>query len=1118
MSSSSLASYRTKERKKRSFRELFSFLYRWDSLFYYALFVLLLGFAWIGFSLFENSFTQMLNWDTTWQYIPFAYTYHDAWRTFLSTGRFPLYDFATYIGTDSIGSNSYYGLFDPFIVALVFFPKGWIPQMMAIFTAVKVMVATLLTRSYLKYMGIKEWTARFAAIAAGFSGYVSFFVGFPSFVSAVIYVPMVLWGIEKVIRERKPGILIWALFLEGITSFFLLVCVCIFGVLYALWRYFTTLKQRSAKQNWIVIGMGISCFAVGLMLCSFTLLPSLRESSLSGRSVSIGTAYLEAVKTSLTSHDLRTFFALVFEPVGDHPGRELMGLVSFFFPTAGHVALPLTRSSYDAWTASLFTYTPCVILFFTALLESIRQKKGLHLVAVMFITYLVFTNFSYYFFYAFSGNGYGRWYLVLIPIIVYYCAWGFDQRKEAPEYIPILSGFFAIMGTLFTFFLTDKLLKGVTFSGAGWNPNHQTYWPVTYVGASEIYNGQIHNAWYLYYQLALVAIDSFLMIWGQRKKWLPKALVISVAVEAIVMGNLAYLYDGLWNYKNSFAGGERNRDTAAYVERVLSEKDSSFYRTYADAYAGTKYASKVAGLNGSADFHSLMNFDVEQFALNNHMKYPGSVINSYQTEGIYNPSWSGYYGNKREGTDLMLGYRYYQISNSYSQWKNEDGSAFFPTANVPFGAEEIVEASKNRDLSRVYGVPEECRPSLGWAVDSNYLYALTPVKDDFYRTNFYTPAWRRDGFVQLLRAEKAQQKGAIVAHDETLPEGFNVRKDVPDIPSSEILSLTSRNIKATYYTVGDGDLMIPSQKHSYYNEGLGFFLKHFKTKKENIVSSFNETLNPIERDTGMLAFSPVSGQYFNPGEEGNPSKGLYVEIKYANDYYANKTSDGRYQLVPRIYLLGDTEDGKTNQLLSFEYNCFDNARRVEGSHSYYNSRYSTFGLYAKGRVTNIVFCWPGSGTMGMNVDAYFHMTTYEQWEKQNNARQADKLQNVTYDTNVFSFDTSYSEDRIVVTQLGYDKGWQATAFLPNGEKQDCRMVKLDGGLVGFIAPHVLDEEGKPLSIHYELRYMTPGSNLAAILWGIGTTAFSGYLIYTFVTSVKDEKKKLVLESQDEPEA
>ena len=115
-----------------------------------------------------------------------------------------------------------------------------------------------------------------------------------------------------------------------------------------------------------------------------------------------------------------------------------------------------------------------------------------HLLAVLAILFLVFTNSSYYLFYAFSGNGYGRWYIVLIPLIVYYCAWGFDQRSSSVRWVPLAGSLLALLGTIGTFYLSDKVLKGVTFNI---NPNGQTYWRGEYVAATEIYDGNIFNVW-----------------------------------------------------------------------------------------------------------------------------------------------------------------------------------------------------------------------------------------------------------------------------------------------------------------------------------------------------------------------------------------------------------------------------------------------------------------------------------------------------------------------------------------------------------------------------------------------------------------------------------------------
>ena len=166
------------------FREKCGFLFRIDSLFYFGLLCAVTALLWTVYSVVTNSFTQMFNWDYAWQYVPFAYDYYDAWHVFFATGRFPLYDARVWIGTDAIGSGSYYGLFDPFVFTINFFPRAWIPQTYFLSTVFRITVGCFLMRAYLKYMGIKEWTARVGALAYSLSGYATFMAGFASFVSA----------------------------------------------------------------------------------------------------------------------------------------------------------------------------------------------------------------------------------------------------------------------------------------------------------------------------------------------------------------------------------------------------------------------------------------------------------------------------------------------------------------------------------------------------------------------------------------------------------------------------------------------------------------------------------------------------------------------------------------------------------------------------------------------------------------------------------------------------------------------------------------------------------------------------------------------------------------------
>ena len=62
-------------------RKHIPWLVHWNSLFYYGVFVFLIGILWAGFPFFTNSGTQMLSWDYSWQYIPFSYTYWHFWHS-----------------------------------------------------------------------------------------------------------------------------------------------------------------------------------------------------------------------------------------------------------------------------------------------------------------------------------------------------------------------------------------------------------------------------------------------------------------------------------------------------------------------------------------------------------------------------------------------------------------------------------------------------------------------------------------------------------------------------------------------------------------------------------------------------------------------------------------------------------------------------------------------------------------------------------------------------------------------------------------------------------------------------------------------------------------------------
>lgn len=1098
---------------KQWWRKHCPWLFDIHSLFYYGLFIFVVGIAWTFFSLLTNGGTQLYNWDYNSQYVSFTYDFWDTWHDFFKTGYFALYDPKTYLGTDNIGSNSYYGLFDPFLILCYIFPRAWIPQTFAFATFFKAMAGAFAMRAYLKYMKVSEGPSRLGGLCFAYSGFINFFVGFPSFVSMAFAVPLILLGIEKVLREKKISCLVFGLFLMGIISFFFLVVICIFGVIYAIWRYFWTMKTRSKRDNWLVIPIGILSFVLGLTLCAWTLLPSIRESSLSGRTESVGSAYLALLKTALASFNVGDFFSLMFAPVGSNGGRELMGLISFFYPTCNYLQLPLAKSfggaSYDAWTSSLFCYTPMVILFWTGVFGSFRRKEKEPLIAIPLCCYLLFTTFAYYFFYAFAGDGYGRWFIVLVPLIIFYGCQELDRLKDEPAWVLPCGSLTAVLGTGLAFLITYLTLEGVTFERVG------TYFPTNYnVPGIWIDNSAIAHSllWLVFYQMMLVVVESIIIIYRQKKPDLWKILSGFVTMEIIVAGNISFAYGSLWSYQNNFLGGVTNAEKTNALYESLRDYDSeNYYRIQTDAYPEAN-APMAFGFNGTSNFHSLYNFDVSALSRMSHIVGNDSSYTRYG-KTINAVSWSGYYGNKRFGLDTALGTRYYIVKNEGYQAGGKSFLEYQP-ANVPFGAKEVSELSTAN--YRVYENPYYDQVPLGHAVDS--LYAEKRITgstvSDFYGTSRVDEK-SGDTFAdtEILRNEEVYLDGAIIKDKDVtaLANDFTF-SSTPEtaISSTHLTPLSySGRIITTYsnYEEAQSDSTIndvydytyfgshtnrATKTTEYYSPA--YFLTHLNDS--NIVSSVTQsTYGTLTKDYQKMVYYPAYnyGGYFNTDPTGA--------------YFVLSIPHLQSTLTPRIYFVGDTyeSDGKTkkeeNVVLSYEWADMQNWTALGSGCDY---RAKTFGFYAQGRVKWIVYCyknWAGS-TMVYQPSIYMANRSVIETEMSKLSSPNYALSNVVYHNGGFTFDTAFTSKRLVVTSLGFDAGWQATATDASGKKTTLSMYNLDGGFVGFVAP-----EG---ATSYTLSYLTPYLKVGATLSAVGMLGYGAYQIGYFWLALKKERAELAL--------
>ncbi len=1016
----------------------------------------------MGYSLLTNSGTQMYGWDYSSQFIQFTYRYYDIWHYFFKTGKFTLYDPSTFLGTDNIGSNSYYGLFDPFVFITVLFPRELIPETYAFVTCLKGVAGALAMRAYLRYMKISETSARVGATAFAYCGFLNFMVGFPNVVSTCFTVPLILLGIEKIIQERKPSTLALSLALLGMISFFYLVVLCIFGVLYALWRYFWTMKSRSAKENWLTIVMGVLSFAVGLLLCAWTLLPSLRETSLSGRNSSVGAAYLSALLAAFKGFDIQTIFKMMFEFVGSSNARELMGLVSFFYPTCNYLWLPLMKgveASYDAWTASLFCYTPMVIFFIYHFISNIRKKDFENIFGFLFCSYFVFTNFAYFFFFAFSGDGYGRWFIVLVPLIIREAAKGIDEIKESPKWQLPFASLLSVLLTILTFVITKNVLADKQTNPYGYG----TYYSYNYLVPAESAGHSL--LWLIIYQICLVVIESLVIYFLRHKDYLPRILIGFISLETIVCGNLSFAYGSSYSYEKYFNGGEKNAQLLLDATNYINAKDDSFFRVYQEG-TEEKNAAMAFRYNGASTFHSLFNYDVTEFGRFTHIIYNDWSYGPVYDKTITSKSWSGYYGNKRADFDMMMGYKYYIIRN---EEKYDESKNYLYQYNVPFSSKLIYQNERFLVYENPYFV------SLGRALNDT-IYQIEPDKESEANnaSNFYNGMGSASGnYREIVKNEETFLKSAVFEENIEVPQGF-LKSDAPTYFSS-YQDISSSLHLDKYVTPSDYDFN-PTDPGSFLND-----------------SSLLVTLNrskPITygRVTDKIVFRKRDHGYLNDDPHG-----AYFLLGYSSDVWT------------RIYMIGDTfdEEGnllKENALLTYEYYAIKNLSK-SGSPTY-NGLY---GFYVPGKVKAIVYCRKKEGNKD-NLETVRYPTLFKQeysdFIKKYQVLEKDAFKDVTYSPDHFTFKTNYSKNRLCVTSLGYDSGWNvvATKVGESGSliQEDCVTYKLDGGLLGLLAP-----EGE---VTYSLTYFTPNLKIGVIFTYLGIFIYFGYEITLFFLLSKRKLK------------
>ena len=203
------------------------------------------------------------------QQIPFYQHCHEMVRS----GNFYGWDWQTDLGSNFIGSYTFYLLGSPFFWLTLPFPNSFVPYLMGPLLILKFGCAALTG-----YIFIRRFTARPESAMAGglmyaFSGFSVYNIFFNHFHEAIIVFPLLLWAIEKFMAERARGYVIFAVFLSVLTNYFFFFGMVVFVIIY--WTVRTLGRSFKFEIKEFLL-LALEC-VLGLCLSAVILLPTVLE-------------------------------------------------------------------------------------------------------------------------------------------------------------------------------------------------------------------------------------------------------------------------------------------------------------------------------------------------------------------------------------------------------------------------------------------------------------------------------------------------------------------------------------------------------------------------------------------------------------------------------------------------------------------------------------------------------------------------------------------------------------------------------------------------------------------------------------------------------------------------
>lgn len=217
--------------------------------------------------------------------------YHAAWlkdtvRTLFTTGQFnpAMYDFNIGVGGDIFTSLSFYTIGDPLNIFSVFVPENQIETFYIFMIFLRLFLSGISFSAFCFYLKKSRYQTLIGALVYVFGGYgLQVSIRHPFFILGMIYLPLLLIGVEKIFRKEKPTFFVVMVFVMAISNFYFLYILTLLLLTYAVIRFFHYVKENRLKLfgSWFL--KFLLYYLLGILLAAFILFPVIHGFLSNGR-------------------------------------------------------------------------------------------------------------------------------------------------------------------------------------------------------------------------------------------------------------------------------------------------------------------------------------------------------------------------------------------------------------------------------------------------------------------------------------------------------------------------------------------------------------------------------------------------------------------------------------------------------------------------------------------------------------------------------------------------------------------------------------------------------------------------------------------------------------------